>query len=288
MFFTYLRTFAKKIFGREGVSLVFKHAEKKTQNDHRVHWAYVRLLTGFVILAFFAEFSPKTATGQLLFPSTSGVVSFYIEDFSFLVSSVIASGYRVWTGIIVGSVIGFSFGTLVTMSRKFEVEQGVLLRFGLAFPRFVILGFFLLWCGYTDTTVTLTVIYSAVLITAFQSMYAVLEALDGGKNKDPELKGALQTYFNSNIDLLVKYVWPETRPQRFTALQYCSVILWPSLILVEGITRPNTPGLGAFIWNIRGSGLDPNAMFGVALIFVVCAGVSSRLITFLQHHTKWF
>jgi NitT/TauT family transport system permease protein/taurine transport system permease protein len=132
---------------------------------------------------------------------------------------VSASLYRIALGAVLASVIGVPLGLLLGISRYCVIMFGPFLRFFRAVSGIAILPLVIVWFGFSQTTIEVVILYTALIPIVFNTMTGVrtippayrdaIETMGGGRARlarDVYLPGALASIV-VGIRLGVGYGW---------------------------------------------------------------------------------
>lgn len=154
-------------------------------------------------------------------PSIGDVVhaSNQLIDWGILPSDVSASLYRIALGTVLAIVIGVPLGLLLGSSRYGVTMFGPFLRFFRAVSGIAILPLLIIWFGFTERTIQVAILYTALIPIIFSTMIGVrtippayrdaIETMGGGSARlvrDVYLPGALASIV-VGIRLGVGYGW---------------------------------------------------------------------------------
>ncbi len=174
-----------------------------------------------VILAVWVLAKSVFGVSDAALPSIGDVIraSHQLIDWGILPYDVSASLYRIALGTVLATVIGVPLGLLLGASRYSVVMFGPFLRFFRAASGVAILPLLIIWFGFTETTIQVAILYTALIPIIFNTMIGVrtippayrdaIETMGGGSARllrDVYLPGALASIV-VGIRLGVGYGW---------------------------------------------------------------------------------
>jgi taurine transport system permease protein len=174
-----------------------------------------------VIIAIWVLAKSVFGVSDAALPSVGDVIhaSNRLIDWGILPYDVSASLYRIALGTILATVIGVPLGLLLGASRYSVVMFGPFLRFFRAASGVAILPLLIIWFGFTETTIQVAILYTALIPIIFNTMVGVrtippayrdaIGAMGGGSVRllrDVYLPGALASIV-VGIRLGVGYGW---------------------------------------------------------------------------------
>jgi taurine transport system permease protein len=173
-----------------------------------------------IIAAWVLAKSAFGVSGAAL-PSIGDVIhaSHQLISWGILPYDVAASLYRIALGTALAIVIGVPLGLLLGTSRYGVIMFGPFLRFFRAVSGIAILPLLIIWFGFTETTIQVAILYTALIPIVFSTMTGVrtipsayrdvIETMGGGPARlmrDVYLPGALASIV-VGIRLGVGYGW---------------------------------------------------------------------------------
>lgn len=154
-------------------------------------------------------------------PSVGDVVhaSSQLIDWGILPYDVSTSLYRIALGTVLAAVVGVPLGLLLGINRYSVIMFGPFLRFFRAVSGIAILPLVIVWFGFSETTIQVVILYTALIPIVFNTMIGVrtippvyrdaIETMGGGTARlirDVYLPGALASIM-VGIRLGVGYGW---------------------------------------------------------------------------------
>ena len=154
-------------------------------------------------------------------PSVGDIVhaSSQLIDWGILPYDVSTSLYRIALGTVLATVVGVPLGLLLGINRYSVIMFGPFLRFFRAVSGIAILPLVIVWFGFSETTIQVVILYTALIPIIFNTMIGVrtlppvyrdaIETMGGGSARlvrDVYLPGALASIV-VGIRLGVGYGW---------------------------------------------------------------------------------
>jgi len=174
-----------------------------------------------VIIAVWVLAKSVFGVSDAALPSVGDVIraSSQLIDWGILPYDISASLYRIALGTSLAIVIGVPLGLLLGASRYSVIMFGPFLRFFRAVSGIAILPLLIVWFGFTETTIQVAILYTALIPIIFSTMIGVrtippayrdaIETMGGGPARlmrDVYLPGALASIV-VGIRLGVGYGW---------------------------------------------------------------------------------
>lgn len=193
-----------------------------------MRWPMPRLVAGTVYIAPFAFILVLWSLGKTIgnlsdttLPSIGGVLSSagQLIESGVLPYNISISLTRLLASALLAAVIGIPIGLLMGVSRLGAMTFGPFLRFFQSVSGIAILPLLLVWFGFTETTIQLAILYTALIPVIFNTMTGVqtiprvytdaVETLGGSRYRlirDIYLPGSLASIV-VGLRLGVSYGW---------------------------------------------------------------------------------
>jgi NitT/TauT family transport system permease protein len=148
---------------------------------------------------------------------------------------------RVGLGLILTMILGVGVGTLMGLSKQFEVFLESWVLVGLTIPAIVNSIICLLWFGLNDRAAIVaigTAAFPAVSISIWQ----------GIKGMDMQLVGMGQAFHLSKSSIVRKVIFPQLLPHILASMRYALGICWKICTTVELIGMSSGVGYQLNYW----------------------------------------
>ncbi len=148
---------------------------------------------------------------------------------------------RVGLGLVLTMILGIGVGTLMGLSKQFEVFLESWVLVGLTVPAIVNSIICLLWFGLNDRAAIVaigTAAFPAVSISIWQ----------GIKGMDTQLVGMGQAFHLSKSSIIRKVIFPQLLPHILASMRYALGICWKICTTVELIGMSSGVGYQLNYW----------------------------------------
>ncbi len=188
----------------------------------------------------------------------------------FLSATAITLG-RIFSGFVLGTLIGFFLGILTHFSRLFYSLISPLLKIIRAIP--VVAIIILMYLFFNSSTLPILIVCLMVLPLIWQTVN------DGLQNTDEQLIEMAKVFSISPIKTLLKIKLPFIMPTLLTAAVNALGLAWKSGVAAEVICLPDT-SLGTLLWQSKGN-VNYDEVYAVTLTIIALSIIIEFLLKFL-------
>lgn len=207
-------------------------------------WGLIRLASPLVLLVAWQVGSALGIIPQDVLPAPSLIAEAGVELIrnGQLLDALHVSGVRVVEGLLLGSVVGITLGTVVGFSKWFEATVDPPLQMIRALPHLGLIPLFILWFGIGELPKVLLVALGVTFPLYLNTFSAIRQV-------DPKLFETAQVLGFSFWQRLRTIVIPSAAPQVLVGLRQSLAIAWLTLIVAEQINANS--GIGYLINDAR-------------------------------------
>ncbi len=209
----------------------------------------------------------------LILPSPFTVFKKWV-DIAFtkpFISATVLTLLRIFTGFVIGSVIGFLLGVATHISNVFYSLIAPILKIIRAVP--VVAIIILMYLFFTSTTLPVLIVCLMVAPIVWQTVY------DGLNNTDIKLLEMAQVFDLSFTKTLTKVKLPHIMPSLLTTIVNALGLAWKSGVAAEVICLPSV-SLGTLLWQSKGN-VNFDEVYAVTLTVIVLSIIIEFLLKFL-------
>ena len=232
-------------FNNPSDSLMSLDALTRSSGSGVLEWARRWLLPLAVLAAIWESISHFSHVNQALFPPIEVVLRTFwtLALNGSLWHNTQGTLYRMFVGWSLASVIGIVLGFAMARNRYVEEFFVPIIGVLLPIPSLAWIPFFILWFGFSDTTIILLVAFSAVLPMS-------LSTWTGMRTINPVWARAAQSLNITGFKFFRKIVLPASLPSVMTGLRIGIAQAWRAVIAGEMLAATQF-GLGVLIFNAR-------------------------------------
>jgi NitT/TauT family transport system permease protein len=159
-----------------------------------------------------------------------------------LVESIGVSAGRIFSGWMLGAIVGIALGILLGLARPARLLFGPYIE-GLRYiPPIAFISLFVIWFGTGEASKILLLFYTSVFIVAINTMAGVASVTQGS------LRAARSLGANER-QLLVHVMLPQTVPHVVTGLRLALANVFLTIVAAEMMAAES--GIGYLIWSSR-------------------------------------
>jgi NitT/TauT family transport system permease protein/taurine transport system permease protein len=215
-------------------------------------------------------------------PSLGDVIhaSNELIDWGILPYDTSRSLYRIALGTVFATVIGVPIGLLLGMNRYSIIMFGPFLRFFRAVSGIAILPLLIVWFGFSETTIQVVILYTALIPVIFNTMVGVRTVPD-------VYRQAIETMGGGNLRLIRDVYIPGALASILVGIRLGVGYGWRALIAGEMLVGAG--GLGFMIFNARQFHALGQIVAGMILIGVLYLIIDRLLLAPLEDATarRW-
>lgn len=211
-------------------------AADRPSRIHELVAAVVLLLLVWWLLSL--EVSP------VILPSPYAVLQalWLLLESGVLVESIGVSAGRIFSGWILGAVVGIALGILLGLVRPGRLLFGPYIE-GLRYiPPIAFISLFVIWFGTGEASKILLLFYTSVFIVAINTMAGVAAVTQGSVR-------AARSLGASERQRLVHVMLPQTIPHVVTGLRLALANVFLTIVAAEMMAAES--GIGYLIWSSR-------------------------------------
>lgn len=201
-------------------------------------------------------------------------------DVGLLAHDVSISMIRLLASSILAVLIGVPFGLLLGASTNLELMFGPFLRFFQSVSGIALLPLFIMWFGFSETTIQVTILYTALVPVIFNTMIGV--------HTIPTVyKGAMGTFGISKLGLIRDVYIPGCLPSMMVGIRLGIGYGWRALIGAEMLIGAG--GLGFLVFDARRFHDIGQILVGMIVIGVIYVIVDRLILAPLEDSTvkRW-
>ena len=212
-------------------------------------------------------------------PSLGDVIhaSSQLIDWGILPYDTSRSLYRIAIGTVLASVIGVPIGLLLGMNRYSIIMFGPFLRFFRAVSGIAILPLLIVWFGFSETTIQVVILYTALIPVIFNTMVGVRTVPD-------VYRQAIETMGGGNLRLVRDVYIPGALASILVGIRLGVGYGWRALIAGEMLVGAG--GLGFMIFNARQFHALGQIVAGMILIGLLYLVIDRLLLAPLEDATS--
>ncbi|MBB3108629.1 NitT/TauT family transport system permease protein [Paenibacillus phyllosphaerae] len=159
-----------------------------------------------------------------------------------LLTYIIYSFYRVFTGWLLGSLIAIPVGLAMGRIRIIRAITEPILNFVRFIPALAFITLFMLWFGIGEQSKIILIMYGTIFTVIINTMTGVL-AVEEDKIRSARSMGA------SEWQILLHVIIPATIPYMFTGVRLAMSTSYMAILGAEMVAA--NEGVGFLIWNAR-------------------------------------
>jgi len=220
----------------------------------------------------------QTSQQKLLFPSFSTIFNTIIHNTGTILKYSIITWYRVLSGLIIGSFIGFILGLILTWSPLLFYIFDPIIEIIRPIPPIALTPFFILWFGLGD-------LGQLILIALGSFMVVVVNTIVSVNNVSPVYVQAAKSLGAKNFDLYKTIFIPAILPNLQSGIRVSSGTAFGLTIAAEYLGAQG--GLGYLIRNARTT-LQTEVILLAAIILGIMSLSTDKIIRIIFNHlTIW-
>lgn len=236
------------------------------------------LVVIFILLVWFFLTMNQTSKEALLFPSPFSLISAFMSNFNELLLFSLTTWYRVVIGLLMGSLLGFVFGILMSLSKTINYLFDPIIEIVRPIPPVALTPFFILWFGLGDLSQFLLIslgCFTIIVISTYESI----------KNVPPVYIRASKSLGANTISLYKTIIVPSIMPALLPHLRVALATSFALTVAAEYLGAQG--GLGYVIRNAR-TILQTDMVLLSALILGLQSLISDSVIRFtFKKITSW-
>ncbi|GIO23068.1 ABC transporter permease subunit [Oceanobacillus sp. J11TS1] len=198
----------------------------------------------FILLISWQLVSTLGIISENLFPSPLSVITsgWQLTASGEIVEHLVASLGRAGVGMLIGGIIGFTFGILNGLSNKSYRFTDTTIQMIRNVPHLALLPLVIVWFGIGETGKVFLVVIGVLFPIYVNTFHGI-------RNVDPKLVEMGKMYNLKGWKLFKNILLPGALPSIFVGVRYALGVMWLTLIIAE--TIPTQVGIGYLATNAR-------------------------------------
>lgn len=223
-------------------------------------------------LAYFILAEKLKLVKTYIFPNPIGIIKTYgkLMDGGVLVTAILSSMRKMFTGFGISLLLGICLGLLIT---KFQMISSAVkpLILGLqTLPSICWVPFAILWFGLSEK--------STIFVIVVGSMFSISIAVESAiKNVNPILIRAAKTMGTSKVNIYTRVIFPASVPELISGLKQGWSFAWRALMAGEIISVTGKLGLGYVLLTGR-EYQNINQVTAVMLVIILISVIFEKLV----------
>jgi taurine transport system permease protein len=234
------------------------------------------------IVAVWVLLKDVVQVSDAVLPSVGDVIkaSNDLIDWGILPYDVSKSLYRIAIGTLLATAIGVPLGLLLGINRYSVVMFGPFLRFFRAVSGIAILPLLIVWFGFSETTIQVVILYTALIPVIFNTMIGV-------RTISPVYRDAIETMGGGSVRLVRDVYLPGALASILVGIRLGVGYGWRALIAGEMLVGAG--GLGFMIFDARQFHALGQIVAGMILIGLLYLVIDRFILASLEDATarRW-
>ena len=203
----------------------------------------IKILIVLLVLFLWYVFTlNQTSHQRLVYPSLTALINVIGENYGSIMNYSLITWYRIVFGLLIGSLIGFFFGIVMTWSKLIETIMDPFIEIIRPIPPIALTPFFILWFGLGD-------LGQLVLVSLGCFMVLIVTTIVSIKNVSPIYVRAALSLGASTFNIYKTIYIPAVMPSIASAIRVAAATGFGLTVAAEYLGAQG--GLGYLIRNAR-------------------------------------
>lgn len=253
-----------------------KNKTRKIKVTNKMITSIIVVTIVFLIWYFFTL--DQTPKEKLIFPGLSSLAKVLTNNFSSIMSFSFTTWYRVLVGLLIGSLVGFSVGLLMTWFRVIEYFLDPFIELIRPIPPIALTPFFILWFGLGDMGQLLLVSLGCFMVIVVTTVVAV-------RNTSPIYVRAAKSLGANSLQVYKTIFIPAIMPNIASAIRVASATGFGLTVAAEYLGAQG--GLGYMIRNARVT-LQTESILLAAILLGIESLITDQFLRIIFNRiTQW-